>query len=270
MTKSIKTCLLTVAALLGSISAYAHDFEVDGIYYDIYYNKTSGAIVKVTFRGSAYNSYNEYSGDIIIPSTVTYSGKKYSVKSIEERAFQYCSGLTSVTIPNSVTSIGEWAFSGCSGLTSVTIPNSVKSIERNAFDGCYFVKEKFINNSKLSGVWGATLCDYETEDGLLINGTRVERCRPKAENVTIPISVTSIGNSAFRARYGLTSVTIPNSVTSIGDFAFYGCSGLTLVTIPNSVTSIGIYAFAYCSGLTSVTIPNSVTSIGKGAFRYCI
>ena len=65
---------------------------------------------------------------------------------------------------------------------------------------------------------------------------------------------------------GLTSVTIPDSVTSIGDEAFYNCTRLTSVTIPDSVTSIGNYAFYCCTGLTSVTIPNSVTSIGDNAF----
>ena len=201
--KSIKTCLLTVAALLGSISAYAHDFEMDGIYYNI----TSDATVEVTFRGSAYDIYdNEYSGDIIIPSTVTYSRKEYSVTSIGERAFASCTGLTSVTIPNSVTSIGSGAFWICPGLTSVTIPNSVTSIGYEAFRHC-------------SGL----------------------------TSVTIGNSVTSIGSSAFYGCSGLTSVTIPNSVTSIGDYAFAGCSGLTSVTIPNSVTSIGKSAFADCA-----------------------
>ena len=88
-------------------------------------------------------------------------------------------------------------------------------------------------------------------------------------SVTIPNSVTSIGNSAFEHCSGLTSVTIPNSVTSIGWYAFYNCTSLTSVTIPNSVTSIGEGAFSGCSGLTSVTIPNSVTSIGINAFRGC-
>ena len=88
-------------------------------------------------------------------------------------------------------------------------------------------------------------------------------------SITIPNSVTSIGENAFAFCSCLTSVTIPNSVTSIGKKAFYGCFGLTSVTIPNSITSIGDYAFAHCSGLTSIVIPNSVTSIGDNAFYSC-
>ena len=88
-------------------------------------------------------------------------------------------------------------------------------------------------------------------------------------NVTIPNSVTSIGDEAFHSLRGLTSVTIGNSVTDIEDEAFYGCTGLTNVTIPNSVTSIGDEAFFNCAGLTSATIPNSVTSIGSRAFYRC-
>ena len=88
-------------------------------------------------------------------------------------------------------------------------------------------------------------------------------------SVTIPDSVTSIGDSAFSDCNSLESVTIPDSVTTIGNYAFSGCSSLTSVTIPDSVTSIGYYAFYYCSSLTSVTIPDSVTSIGDSAFSWC-
>ena len=88
-------------------------------------------------------------------------------------------------------------------------------------------------------------------------------------NITIPDSVTSIGDDAFRGCTGLTSITIPDSVTSIGSYAFRGCTRLTSITIPNSVTSIGNYAFSGCTGLTSITIPNSVTSIGNYAFDGC-
>ena len=86
--------------------------------------------------------------------------------------------------------------------------------------------------------------------------------------MTIPDSVTSIGEYAFSDCAGLTAVTIPDSVTSIGDFAFSGCAGLTAVTIPDSITSIGRYAFSGCTGLASVTIPTSVTEIGPNAVRF--
>ena len=93
--------------------------------------------------------------------------------------------------------------------------------------------------------------------------------RGSLTSVTIPNSVTYIGEWAFGECYRLTSVTIGNSVTRILRETFYGCESLTSVTIPNSVTSIGDRAFYNCSSLTSVSIPNSVTYIGDWAFRRC-
>ncbi len=174
-----------------------------------------------------------------------------ALTSIGKLAFSCCSGLTSVTIPNSVESIGEEAFQGCSGLTSVTIPNSVTSIGQFVFLGCSGLTSVTIPNSVTS-----------IEDGAF-------SCCSGLTSVTIPNSVTSIGQYAFSDCYRLTSVTIPNSVTSIGKSAFGYCINMTSVTIPNSVTSIGNQAFNGCRGLTSVTIPNSVTTIGALAFYKC-
>ena len=122
------TALMTtlILSVFFSISASAYDVEVDGIYYYVDSHKNA----------TVTSGDNKYSGDIAIPESITYNNSKYSVTSIGDWAFKECSGLTSVTIPNSVTSIGDRAFSGCSGLTSVTIPNSVTSIGDEAFSVC--------------------------------------------------------------------------------------------------------------------------------------
>jgi hypothetical protein len=179
-----------------------------------------------------------------------------SLIAIDNSAFSGCSGLTSLTIPNTVTLIGSSAFSGCNGLTSLTIPNSVTSIGSYAFSGC----------SSLTG--DLTIPNSVTS----IGSYAFYNCSGLTGNLTISNSVTSIGNYAFYNCSGLTgNLTIPNSVTSIGKYAFQKCSGFTgNLTISNSVISIGEYAFSNCGNLTgSLTIPNSVTTIGEGAFYYC-
>ena len=209
----------------------------------------------VTYIG--YNAFYGCTGltSITIPNSVTYIG---------HNAFWYCSGLTSITISDSVTSIGYGAFERCTGLTSITIPNSVTSIETGAFDGC----------TGLTSINVASGNNYYSDNnGVLFNKKKTELIRyPEGKSqtsYTIPNSVTSIGDWAFYKCTGLTSITIPNIVTSIGYSAFKRCTGLTSITIPDSVTSIGYYAFEHCAGLTSITISNSVTSIEKEAFAGC-
>ena len=151
--------------------------------------------------------------------------------SIGDRAFWYCSGLTSVTIPNSVTSIGNEAFEGCTGLTSVTIGNSVTSIGHDAFEGCTGLTSPVYN----AHVFAFMPTSYSGA-------------------YTIPDGIESIAGGAFYNCNYLTSITIPNSVTNIGIAIFYNCTSLTSVTISDSVTTIELGAFCGCRSLTSVTI----------------
>ncbi len=164
---------------------------------------------------------------VIIPNATT---------TIRKDAFSNCRSLISVTITNSVTSIGKYAFENCSALTSITIPNSVSLIEINAFNGCSALTE--INVDSLNTT-------YSSQDGILYNNNKTE---------------------LKRCPTGKTSVTIPSSVTSIGDYAFFGCLALESVIIPSSVTSIGESVFSGCITLPSITIPNSVITIGSYAF----
>ena len=172
-------------ALLATTHLWAHDFEVDGIYY----NYLDGNNVAVTYKGSSYDAYNnEYSGEVTIPETVTYNGTTYSVTSIGNYAFELCTSLTSITIPNSVTSIGKYAFDDCTSLTSITIPNSVTSIGDNAFEDCSSFTSVTIPNSVTSiGEGTFFICTSLT-------------------SITIPNSVTSIGGETFNGCSSLKTV----------------------------------------------------------------
>ena len=142
------TFLLTVLMSMVGAKAFAYDFglkNADGqfIYYEYTNNNTELAVSRGIY-------YDKYTGDIVIPESVTCFGRTYSVTSIGDYAFYGCDRLTSVTIPNSVTSIGDGAFKGCSGLTSITISNSVTSIGGYAFYGCDRLTSITIPNSVTS------------------------------------------------------------------------------------------------------------------------
>ena len=300
-----KTLFILVAIVFAlNLSSKAEDFsavnsEGDTIYYNIISPYYAYSQVEVTFKDSNEYAYNdEYVGAIAIPDSVLYDGNYYYVSKIGDRAFYYCTRLTSVTIPNSVTQIGDLTFYNCYGLVSVTIPNHIYMIPFNTFYNCtslqsitlpenliYLNSEAFYGCSSLTSI----TIPHNVRN---ISASAFEYCT-NLTSVILPDSLTAIYSNAFKDCVNLDSITIPNTVTSIGGDAFlntpfynnmpdglvyinnilYSYKGSmspnTSIGVRNGTISISGNAFKDYSGLVSIYIPNSVASIGSATFMGC-
>lgn len=223
-------------------------------------------------------------GDLTIPESVTYEGKKYAVTAIGDSAFHYCSMLKSVIIPSCVKSIGAFAFSSCQSINKMYIPAHITSFGKAAFahnniseftvaedhptfcviDGFLFSKDK---KTLLAYPQAKRLQNYVIPSFVKTIGVSAFHGNSPM-SVVIPEGVTSIEESAFQVS-GISSITIPSSVTSIGKEAFLYCRKITSLTLPEGLVSLGKGAFCECSGLTSLTLPTTLTSIGEDAFAGC-
>ena len=200
----IKTTLLLALVLLAMVSCSGNQsvsnsdstFEVNGIYY----NKINSNEVEVTYKGTSCSQYsNDYSGSVTIPATVTYNGTTYSVTSIGYGAFDPCSSLTNINIPNSVTNICSYAFRGCSSLTAINIPNSVTSIQWDAFSGCSSLTTINIPNS-VTTIGEDAFSDCPSLNDIYCYATTPPRCENSCFiNYSATLHVPAASLAAYRA-----------------------------------------------------------------------
>lgn len=205
----------------------------------------------------------KYEGDaeeLVIPDRLD----RYVVSAIDEWAFSGCSGLTSVSIPDSVAMVDGRLFESCDALLRISVSPDHPVLA--TIDGVLFSKH---DKRLICYPHGKTDASYQIPSGIQIIGNEAFSGCASLTSVFIPDSVTVIGDGAFFGCYSLSSISLPDSVTVIGDEAFHWCPCLTTISIPRGVTVIGNATFFECDGLTSVSIPDGVTAIKAGAFYGC-
>lgn len=262
-TNRIRT-LLTAALLSLCVSVSAYDFTVDSLYYNIV---SPGKLTcEITFR--SYN--NKYNGDIVIPETVNYNNKIFTVVGIGSEAFYGCSELSSVTIPKTLTYIDSQAFRGCKAITCITIPGSVKYIGTMAFYECQNLNNIVFEDGDKTLEWEyfvdftGHVCPifYNCPIDSLYIGRNL-KCTDEyyahglfedssVKKLTVGNTVTEIENYLFYACYQLNEVSLGDSVTIIGKNAFRNCENLTEISLGKSVAEIGSAALSGCENLTTI------------------
>lgn len=255
---------------LNTVKYYVSKTSLDNYLFDSCYQlveiRMPNSITSIGTEGCFYDCF--YLSSVTLPDGIT---------SIPDRTFAWNHRLLSLTIPDSVRTIGTRSFSQCFSLSSLTIPSGVTSIvsgDGASFDHCYILPANFHNNSSLNAqqnqYWGLTLLSTEQADGLCIKGTVAENCRPSATNVTMPNTITEIGDYCFKSCQSLNINNLgwSSALTIIGENAFEGCA-FTAITIPESVERIKENCFNACSKLKNVTIGSGILHIEAGAFQQC-
>jgi len=219
-------------------ASLAADFSEGGISYNI----LEGSNVEVT------KSEPAYTGEVVIPASVTHDGATYTVTAIGNEAFYFCMSVTKVTLPEGITVLGPSAFDFCMSLAEVNIPSTVTSIGDDAFRMC------------------GKIAELNLPEGLKSIGKEAFQGCTSLTSIVIPDAVESIGEYAFQRNTAAMTLKIGSGIKTIEDYAFSSCSAVAAIEVPEGVTSIGKFAFSDCSALESLKLPQSLKTIDNNAF----
>ena len=303
MKKSILRKLMLIAVLLTCVNAFAHDFEVDGIYYNI--TSDSDLTVAVTYRGDSYNSYNnEYSGQVTIPESVTYNSNTYSVTSIGGSAFSGCSIKKTIWLVNTPPSgytnlsskihyVANNQYTSLSNVTVYTylssmfevggikyVPVSPSERTCDAIDCAYDSTAVNINIENTVSFKGIEMTVKGIKPYICYSNNNIKSIKLNYnENIgdyafsnctsikSAEIKSSDIGNEAFSKCSALKTLTV--NANNIGDYAFSESATMNLATFDVKAKTLGDYSFKGCTKVESITLSDDLTSIGNGAFNNC-
>lgn len=279
MKNSVKLFVLALSTLI-CFKGWCYDIESNGIYYDIL------SLDEKTL--SVAQGSGVYSGTIILPDTVIFSGIKFTVTTIGQEAFNrsiidsiyisktittiareafmFCSRLRTIVIPENVEEIGDAAFIWCSSLHSLIIEDSSKPLTMEYNSGVSVIDQRNVYGNPLNIYIGRQLIFKKLNWSGWISPFRLYNT-----NVTIELNenTTFIDEEMFADIKQLKYFAIPNTVTDIRRGSFYGCSSLESISIPDAVVRIGNAAFSGCEKLKTVKLSNSLTSINAETFYGC-
>lgn len=247
MKKFIKKLILLVSMITVSASAYAYDFEVDGIYYNIISipNETC-AVTK---------SPDSYKGVIKIPSEAYSGGRTFTVVSIEPYAFENNIEITEVQLGNNLKQIGACAFANCSNIKKVMIfsknCDSAGTLENPAFKNCLNINVLEFGSDVIS-----------VPKYLMVEAAYLDKIQ-FGENIR------NIGDYAFYSHPEIKEILLSNSLQKVGKHSFENCNGIVDLILPDDVVSLDEYAFAGCKSLKNIKFPKSLQIIYKSAFESC-
>ncbi len=253
MKRFLLLCLMTLlcSTTWAASNKYEYDFALanaDGV--TIYYRITSSNTVEVQNGSPTVYPVETYFGDVVVPETVVYGGKTYTVTGVGPEAFINCASLGTVELPNTITYFDDDSFYG-SSISEITIPEGTTTFGYEVFARCTNLESiEFPESVDSIGNWLFAGCS-------------------NLRSVKLPSNLTRLMSSVFQSCSSLTEIELPNTVSHLYPTLFYGCTALEKVRIPSGATIIDHDVFSGCTALTSIVLPPRVEQIGSQAFLDC-